>query len=65
MAEGASDGEPAEMTDPRAAADERQAIVREIDRRLEDVTNRSVVAFVALERLRLWIVLRGEKEKET
>ena len=52
------------MTDSRAAADERQAIVREIDRRLEDVTNRSVVAFVALERLRLWIVLRGEKEKE-
>ncbi len=50
------------MTDSRASADERQAIVREIDRRLEDVTNRSVAAFVALEKLRLWIVMREEKE---
>jgi hypothetical protein len=50
------------MTDSRAAADERQAIVREIDRRIADLANRMNFGFVALEELRLWVLARGEKE---
>ena len=50
------------MTLSRAAADERQAIIREIDRRLADLANRTCPGFVALEQLRLWIVTREGKE---
>lgn len=48
----------------RAMADERTAIIREIDRMLSDITNRSVAAFVALEKLRMWIILRGGSDRK-
>jgi len=52
------------MTDSRAAADQRQVIIREIDRMLADVAIRAVYGPVALQKLRLHLVTESEKEKE-
>ena len=50
------------MTDSRAVADVLREIVREIDRRLEDLRNRTCLGFVALEQFRLWLSTREGKE---
>ena len=51
------------MTD-RAVADERQAIVREIDRMREKLANRACLGTAVLDKLRLWVLTREERETD-
>lgn len=50
------------VTDTRAAADERRAIIREIDRMRDNLANRACPGFALLDRLKLWLLARNEKE---
>lgn len=52
------------MTLARAIADDRREIIREIDRMRDNLANRTCPGFVLLDRLRLWLLARAEKEKE-
>lgn len=52
------------MTLARAVADDRAATIREIDRMRANLANRTCPGFAMLDKLRLWLLARTEKEKE-
>jgi hypothetical protein len=50
------------VTPERAVAEDRAATVREIDRMLDNVANRNASGPALLRQLKLWLMLREQKE---